>query len=99
MNSIRSFPWSADLLGRSEIAEAITRPAIIHFEGPAENKPWHVLCDHPARSIYKAHRGHTPWPRYRREGLTPGTAARLLRRRLLVSSPAAGHDSGSAVKP
>jgi lipopolysaccharide biosynthesis glycosyltransferase len=96
MNSIRSFSWAADLLGRAEIAEAIARPAIIHFEGPAENKPWHVLCDHPARPMYEAHRAHTPWPRYRREGLTPGSAARLLRRRLLAPSPAAGRASASA---
>ncbi|HEX4010899.1 MAG TPA: glycosyltransferase family 8 protein [Solirubrobacteraceae bacterium] len=99
MNSIRRFPWAADLLGRAQIAEAIARPAIIHFEGPAENKPWHVLCDHPARPIYEAHRGHTPWARYRREGLTPGTAARLLRRRLLASPAADARASASTVRP
>jgi lipopolysaccharide biosynthesis glycosyltransferase len=97
MNSIRNFPWAADLLDQAEIAEAIAQPAIVHFEGPAQNKPWHVLCEHPARSIYEAHRGRTPWPRYRREGFTPGTAARLLRRRLLASPPPSAR--ASAVTP
>lgn len=85
MNSIRIFPWSADLLGRAAVGEAIQRPAIVHFEGPAENKPWHVLCNHPHRAVYREHRRQTPWPDFQREGLNPGTALRLLRRRLVAS--------------
>jgi lipopolysaccharide biosynthesis glycosyltransferase len=82
MNSIRGFRWSADLLGATAVEEAIRRPAIVHFEGPAQNKPWHVLCDHPHRVVYERHRRETPWPDYRRDGLTPGNALRLLRRRV-----------------
>lgn len=81
MNSVRLFPWAADLLGAGAVREAIDHPAIVHFEGPDENKPWHLLCDHPFRRRYAAYRRDTPWPHYRRQGLTPVNALRLLRRR------------------
>lgn len=80
MNSIRRFPWADELLHPAERRDAIRRPAIVHFEGPAENKPWHVLCDHPYRDRYAECRRATPWPHVRREGLTPAAALRLLRR-------------------
>lgn len=80
MNSIRRFPWADELLDPTERSDAIRRPAIVHFEGPAENKPWHVLCDHPYRERYAECRRRTPWPHVRREGLTPAAAVRLLRR-------------------
>jgi lipopolysaccharide biosynthesis glycosyltransferase len=87
MNSIRSFPWSADLFAPGTVAEAIRSPAIIHFEGPRQNKPWHVLCDHPYRDAYLAHRRQTPWPRVRREGATPSNMVRVLRRRRGATKP------------
>lgn len=80
MNSIRRFPWAGELLGESVTQEAIRRPGIVHFEGPRENKPWHVLCEHPYRHRYAEHRRNTPWPQVRREGLTPAAGVRLLRR-------------------
>jgi lipopolysaccharide biosynthesis glycosyltransferase len=83
MNSIRKFEWGGELLGADAVAEAIAHPAILHFEGPRENKPWHLLCDHPQRGAYFEHRGATPWPRCRRQGVTPANVARLARRRLL----------------
>jgi lipopolysaccharide biosynthesis glycosyltransferase len=82
MNSVRQFPWAGQLLGETETREAIARPGIVHFEGPRENKPWHVLCEHPYRGRYTAHRRDTPWPQVRREGLTPAAGVRLLRRRV-----------------
>ena len=87
MNSIRSFPWSADLFAPGAVAEAIRDPAIIHFEGPRQNKPWHVLCDHPYRDAYLAHRRQTPWPRVRRDGVTPANMVRALRRRRTAVTP------------
>jgi lipopolysaccharide biosynthesis glycosyltransferase len=82
MNSVRAFPWSAELLGQAAVEEAIARPAIVHFEGPRENKPWHLLCDHPLRGAYFRHRQSTPWPRCRRAGVTPANIARLAAQRL-----------------
>jgi len=81
MNSMRRFAWAGELLGETEASEAIDRPGIVHFEGPRENKPWHVLCDHPYRERYAEHRRDTPWPHVRREGLTPAGCVQLLRRR------------------
>ncbi|HEY1567446.1 MAG TPA: glycosyltransferase family 8 protein [Solirubrobacteraceae bacterium] len=82
MNSVRRFAWAGELLGQTETQEAIERPAIVHFEGPRENKPWHVLCENPYRERYLAHRRDTPWPHVRREGRTPAAGVHLLRRRV-----------------
>jgi lipopolysaccharide biosynthesis glycosyltransferase len=82
MNSIRLFDWSKELLGATAVAESRARPAIVHFEGPSVNKPWHLLCDHPLRGVYFEHRRETPWPRCRREGVTPLNLLRLARRRV-----------------
>ncbi|HWD73540.1 MAG TPA: glycosyltransferase family 8 protein [Solirubrobacteraceae bacterium] len=81
MNSIRCFPWSRDLLDAAAVEQAVHNPAIVHFEGPRQNKPWHILCDHPCRDAYFAHRRQTPWPRVRREGITPLNLIRTLRSR------------------
>jgi lipopolysaccharide biosynthesis glycosyltransferase len=86
MNSIRSFPWSEELLGAEAVAEAVADPAIVHFEGPDLNKPWHLLCDHPLRERYAEHRGATPWPRWRRSGITPRNLGRYTVRRVRSQS-------------
>ena len=88
MNSMRKFPWSGELLEPAAIEEAIRDPAIVHFEGPRENKPWHLLCDHPLRRIYFEHRRETPWPRVRQEGVTLSNLARLGRRRIAAARQA-----------
>jgi lipopolysaccharide biosynthesis glycosyltransferase len=85
MNSIRAFPWSEELLDPVAVREAIENPAIVHFEGPRENKPWHLLCDHPFRGAYREHRLQTPWPRFRPDGLTAPNLLRLVRRRVAAS--------------
>ena len=59
--------------------QARSDPAIRHFEGPSINKPWHYLCDHEMRELYRSLRQRTPWPRVRLEGRTP---ANLLRRKV-----------------
>ena len=80
MNALAVFPWSRDVFGAQAVEEALRRPGIRHFEGPGENKPWHLLSTAPDRERYFAHRRATPWPRCRREGISAGNAARLLAR-------------------
>lgn len=70
------FAWAGELVDPEELAEARAEPGILHFEGPADNKPWHLLSDPAARALYTRHRRATPWPRYRLEGSTPLGLAR-----------------------
>jgi lipopolysaccharide biosynthesis glycosyltransferase len=65
MNAFDVYPWTAYVFGSGELEEARSRPAIRHFEGPGQNKPWHADCTHELREIYHAHRVQTPWPEYR----------------------------------
>jgi len=44
-----------------EVAEAAARPAILHFEGPGDCKPWHFLCAHPWVGEYRRFMAATPW--------------------------------------
>lgn len=53
--------WARALFGPELLAEALSTPAIVHFEGPAVVKPWHVLGDHPLRRRYLATLAATPW--------------------------------------
>jgi lipopolysaccharide biosynthesis glycosyltransferase len=46
----------------------LSDPAIVHFCGVPELKPWHWNCQHPFRHEYRQHRRKTPWRRYRLEG-------------------------------
>ena len=61
MNSF-AFRDARRVFGRRRMREAKSRPAIWHFEGPGENKPWDPRCRHPAREHYLAERAATPWP-------------------------------------
>jgi lipopolysaccharide biosynthesis glycosyltransferase len=70
------FPWSAEAYGAAAVEEAKRRPALLHFEGPAANKPWHLLSGPEPRRRYAAHRAQTPWPRYRPDGLTAANLGR-----------------------
>jgi lipopolysaccharide biosynthesis glycosyltransferase len=62
MNSFFAFPRNARVLGRLALRKALRRPAIRHFEGPAQNKPWDERCDPELRELYMRHRRETPWP-------------------------------------
>jgi UDP-glucose/galactose:(glucosyl)LPS alpha-1,2-glucosyl/galactosyltransferase len=86
MNSTLSFPNSADVFGAAVLAEARDNPAIRHFEGPDANKPWHFMCEGELRELYADHRRQTPWPRLRREGMTPRNVVRRLGRRRALSA-------------
>lgn len=84
MSSFFLFPWAEEPFGAGALAEAKANPAIRHFEGPALGKPWHYLCDRQLAELYAEHRRHTPWPTFRREGVTPANVVRRrLRRRAL----------------
>jgi lipopolysaccharide biosynthesis glycosyltransferase len=52
-----------ELFGADAVREAVERPAIRHFEGPAVAKPWHRGSTMPDRERYLAYRRRTPWPR------------------------------------
>ena len=82
MNSVLTFPEAFEVFGREQVEEARARPGIRHFEGPSVNKPWHLLCAQPGRDEYLRHRAATPWPKVRKEGVTPANLARLAWRRL-----------------
>ena len=86
MNSTLLFPSAVDVYGRETLEEARAHPAIRHFEGPDANKPWHYMCEGALRELYLEHRRATPWPRVRREGMTPRNVLRRVRRRSAVSA-------------
>lgn len=51
----RKLPFPA-----ATVEEAVTRPAVVHFNGPF--KPWQYHCKHPMRGLYFDHLAPTPWP-------------------------------------
>ncbi|MEA2124765.1 MAG: hypothetical protein QOI80_1547 [Solirubrobacteraceae bacterium] len=62
MNAVLRFSAAVEVFGAAAVEEARRSPAIRHFEGPAENKPWHYLCEENLRDLYFEHRRATPWP-------------------------------------
>lgn len=62
MNAIVNYPWATEYFSAEAVEEATSNPAIRHFEGPAQCKPWHALCNPEHRRLYAEHRSHTPWP-------------------------------------
>jgi lipopolysaccharide biosynthesis glycosyltransferase len=84
MNAVAAFPEAEELFGSDAVREAKDNPAIRHFEGPSANKPWHYLCGREMRELYLGHRQRTPWPKVRREGVTPVNVIR----RTLRNNPA-----------
>jgi lipopolysaccharide biosynthesis glycosyltransferase len=83
MSSTMIFPWAPDVYGEAAFEEAVTNPAIRHFEGPSFAKPWHPDSDRPMRDLYFEHRRATPWPRLRPEEVSsPTTVAARVGRRL-----------------
>jgi lipopolysaccharide biosynthesis glycosyltransferase len=78
MNSIVQWESAKDVLPSEQVEEARRNPGIRHFEGPAQNKPWHYGCGAEARALYARHRRATPWPEVRLEGRTPRAFVRRL---------------------
>jgi hypothetical protein len=40
---------------------AIKSPAIVHFAGPGQVKPWNARCKHPLKQSYLDAKAKTPW--------------------------------------
>jgi lipopolysaccharide biosynthesis glycosyltransferase len=53
--------WAREIFGEDPVREALSNPAILHFEGPSIVKPWHYLCQHPYRDRYRNALAMTPW--------------------------------------
>jgi lipopolysaccharide biosynthesis glycosyltransferase len=71
--------WAIDLFGPEVVAEAVSAPAIRHFEGPSVAKPWHYLCPVPHRDAYFEMLRQTPWAGAPMQDRTASTMAiRLL---------------------
>jgi len=60
MNAYRN-PFTRNPLTRWQCLWALRRARVRHFEGPDENKPWHVSCQEPDRHLYWDHLRATPW--------------------------------------
>jgi lipopolysaccharide biosynthesis glycosyltransferase len=74
--------WAIDVFGPQLVDEAVSAPAIRHFEGPSVAKPWHYLCPVPHRDAYLQMLAQTPWAGTPMQDRTPSTMAiRLLPRR------------------
>lgn len=75
-NSLFAWPdLAGEVLGPAAVAEAVERPAVVHFEGPSLCKPWHALSTHPWRDRYRATLARTPWADVPLDDDTPGTRA------------------------
>jgi lipopolysaccharide biosynthesis glycosyltransferase len=54
-------PWAREVFGEEAVRDAVSNPAILHFEGPRVMKPWHYLCQHPYHRRYLRTLAMTPW--------------------------------------
>ncbi len=68
-NSFFFWPQAKAVFGAA-LAEAVSAPAILHFEGPDDNKPWHYLNRHPYRARYWEYLRATGFPVPRPAGRT-----------------------------
>jgi len=74
--------WAIEVFGQELVDEAVSAPAIRHFEGPSVAKPWHYLCPVPHRDVYSEMLAQTPWAGTPMEDRTASTVAiRMLPRR------------------
>lgn len=80
MNAVMNFTYAHKYFEGDQLEQARRDPAIRHFEGPSENKPWHLLGDQEGWHQYVHHRRQTPWPRVHRSGRTPPNLLRYAAR-------------------
>lgn len=66
--SLFLWPEAEGVFGAEVVAEAVSDPAIIHFEGPGPSKPWNYLCKHPYRRRYYEHLTAAGWEAPPEEG-------------------------------
>lgn len=76
-NSFYYWAQAREVFGEKTLSEATRSPAILHFEGPQDNKPWHYLNRHPFRERYWHHLRSTPFPAPQPEGRTLKNILRL----------------------
>jgi lipopolysaccharide biosynthesis glycosyltransferase len=62
-NQVMHSPWSADVFGEEVRREAIEHPAIRHFDGGAQSRPWERDADETDAELYWRLRQRTPWAR------------------------------------
>jgi lipopolysaccharide biosynthesis glycosyltransferase len=62
---------AAATVGARALGEATADPGILHFEGPAYMKPWHLGCPHPFAARYREVLAATPWGAEAIDGRTP----------------------------
>lgn len=83
--------WWSGAQGRVDPAKGLMPwregppPAVVHFAGSGQIKPWHHACVHPYRERYRAFLARTPWRHLPLEGapLTRLDRTRLRLRRWL----------------
>ena len=95
MNAVLHFAEAERVFGTAAVEEARRDPAIRHYEGPDENKPWDYRCPRAMRELYLRHRRGTPWPEVSLSGVTGRNAMRRLvrgpRRRQAVTEWRTGY--------
>ena len=62
--SKKIFPDASSFYTKAEIANAISRPFILHFTPSFTSHPWERNCKHPMRSLYVDVLKMTPWKDY-----------------------------------
>lgn len=82
LNSFFAREVDPEIFNGADLDAAVANPAVVHFEGPGAAKPWHYLCIHPRRRLYRQHRRQTPWRDYVPEGRTPVDVLRKVYRLL-----------------
>lgn len=64
------------------LAEAMSDPAIVHFNHSAMRKPWQQSCTHPYRELWLEHLDLTEWAGWRPPANARGSPARAVLRRV-----------------
>jgi lipopolysaccharide biosynthesis glycosyltransferase len=80
MNSVYFMEEAKRIFPENQVAEAVSEPAILHFEGPDFAKPWHYLSTHPYRERFWDHLRATPFA-------TPQPSGRTLKNILRKHAP------------
>ena len=60
-NNVIHSPFSGEFYGERTREEAVRNPAIRHFNGGAQSKPWEPDGDPEDRRLYWSYRNRTPW--------------------------------------
>ncbi len=61
------FPWAQEVYGPASSAEALEQPAVRHFEGVGDKKPWSPGATSAMQHLYWTYRQRTPWAAHAEE--------------------------------